>query len=160
MRHQDQLVKAWLRLLRMPDDQHLKAIYNELFELATKGHDNFAQKQVFCSQNTILISPRYKTIRKKTWDNLNLHFARTGTNNILTTGIVNLALFLNLIFTAKLKKIIEKSRISCISGINVTNRRWRDCGSAHIIFTLKPADTPDHLFPDTNEYVTIVLLTK
>ena len=28
--------------------------------------------------------------------------------------------------------------------MNVTNRRWRDCGSAHIIFTLKPADTPDY----------------
>ena len=28
----------------MPDDQHLKAIYDELFELATKGHDNFVEK--------------------------------------------------------------------------------------------------------------------
>ena len=87
MRHQDQLVKAWLRLLRMPDDQHLNAIYNELFELATKGHDNFAQKKVFCSQNTILISPRYKTLRKKTWDNLTLHFVRRGKNNILIIGV-------------------------------------------------------------------------
>ena len=57
MRHQDQLVKAWLRLLRMPDDQHLKAIYNELFELATKGHDNFAQKiSVLLSKHNLNIA--------------------------------------------------------------------------------------------------------
>ena len=55
MRYQDQLVKA--RHLRMPDDQHLKAIYNEIFELAIKGHDYFAQKiSVLLSKHNLNIA--------------------------------------------------------------------------------------------------------
>jgi len=44
MRQQDLFIKYWLRILSLPDDHILKAVYNELLTLAGDGHDNFARR--------------------------------------------------------------------------------------------------------------------
>ena len=44
LRQQDLLIKYWLRILRMSNDNVIKATYNELISLSKQGHDNFAQK--------------------------------------------------------------------------------------------------------------------
>ena len=44
LRQQDLLIKYWLRIIRMPNDNVIKATYNELISLSKQGHDNLAQK--------------------------------------------------------------------------------------------------------------------
>ena len=44
LRQQDLLIKYWLGILSMPNDNVIKATYNELISLSKQGHDNFAQK--------------------------------------------------------------------------------------------------------------------
>ena len=99
------LARNWclLHLLRTPSASRLN--YSELFEVGTKGYDNFAEKINVLPSKDNLISPRYKTPPRMTWNYLN--FKWRGSNDVLITDVANLALFLNLIFTVKLKKIIE-----------------------------------------------------
>ena len=42
LRQQDQMLKLWLRIQRMPDDSIMKQIYRELLALSNDGHDNWA----------------------------------------------------------------------------------------------------------------------
>ena len=44
LRQQDQMLKLWLRIQRMPDDSIMKQVYRELLALSNDGHDNWADR--------------------------------------------------------------------------------------------------------------------
>ena len=86
------------------------------------------KKYVFCSQNTILISPRYKTLRKKTWDNLNLHFVRRGKNNILIIGVKPYILYIR---NKRQQQALARLRVSSHNLYIETGRHSRPFVPSH-----------------------------
>ena len=145
----------------MPNDQHLKAIYNELFELVTKGHDNFAQKiSVWLSKHNLNIA-EIQNSSQEDLRQFELAFQEKRYQRYIDNWHHELDSFLKLDIYRQIKEDYRvEPYISYIRNKRHQQALARLRGTAHIIFTLKPADTPDHLFPDTNKYVTIVLLTK